>query len=64
MSDTKTETSAEYEIRRLMAYLSEIAKGAGPYSRDPLTHADNCIEHMKQMANDAINGLEFDEDRY
>ena len=30
--------------------LAEIAKGEGPYSRDPLTHADNCIDAMKAIA--------------
>lgn len=32
----------------------DIAKGAGPYSRDPLTHADNCVESMKHSANYAL----------
>jgi hypothetical protein len=30
--------------------LLEIAKGEGPFSRDPLTHAENTIEAMKELA--------------
>lgn len=38
----------------MLAALEEIAKGAGPYSRDPLTHAENCIDSMKALAAAAI----------
>jgi len=34
--------------------LKEIAKTEGPYSRDPLTHAENVIENMASIANKAI----------
>jgi len=34
--------------------LREIAKGEGPYNRDPLEHAANCIEHMKETARTAL----------
>jgi len=34
--------------------LEEIEKGEGRFSRDPLTHADNCIEDMKSIARAAI----------
>lgn len=34
--------------------LKEISKGAGPFSRDPLTHADNCIDAMKALAVAAL----------
>lgn len=34
--------------------LREIAKGEGPYSRDPYTHACNTIDAMKALALDAI----------
>lgn len=35
---------------RLLAVLKEIERGEGAYSRDPLTHAENCIESMKAIA--------------
>jgi len=39
---------------QLLMALHEIEKGAGPYSRDPLEHASNTIEAMKQLARDAV----------
>ncbi len=47
-------------IRAVNAYddmltaLKEISKGAGAFSRDPLEHATNTIEEMKEMAKEAI----------
>ena len=41
-------------VRELRAALQEIAKGEGPYFRDPLTHAANCIAVMKRLANGAL----------
>ena len=38
----------------LLAALREIAKMEGPYSRDPLTHAENVIENLTNIANKAI----------
>ena len=38
----------------LIEALREIAKGKGAYSRDPLTHAKNTIDNMKEIASDAI----------
>lgn len=38
----------------LLAALEEIAKGEGPYSRDPLTHAANTVEAMEAIAKAAI----------
>ena len=38
----------------LLAALEEIAEGAGPFSMDPLTHAGNTIEAMKEIARAAI----------
>lgn len=35
--------------------LREISKGQGPYSRDPLTHAGNCIEDMRGIALAALS---------
>lgn len=44
------------QITRMRAALQEITRGAGPYNRDPLTHADNCIESMKSIATGALEG--------
>lgn len=41
-------------IEALYEALTEIAKGEGPFSRDPLIHAENCIESMKDIAHAAI----------
>ena len=38
----------------LLEALKEIAKGEGPYSRDPLTHAANTIKAMTENARAAI----------
>ncbi len=38
----------------LLNTLHAIERGAGPYSLDPLTHAENCIEDMKAEAARAI----------
>ena len=38
----------------LVAALRDIARGEGPYSLDPLTHASNTIEAMKEIANNAL----------
>lgn len=38
----------------LLAALEEIAEGAGPFSQDPLEHAANTIEAMKELARAAI----------
>lgn len=50
------------KARRFEKALQEIAKGAGPFNRDPYKHAQNCIENMKGIAADALAGKEFDED--
>ncbi len=42
------------ERNDLLAVLKEIAKGEGEFDRDPLKHAENCIEHMKAVADAAI----------
>lgn len=42
------------EIRRLRAALTEIAKGEGRFSRDPLEHASNTVDDMKAMARKAL----------
>ncbi len=42
----------------LVAALTEIAKGEGRFSTDPLIHAGNTIEDMKTIAADALRKLE------
>ena len=42
----------------LFTALKEISKGDGEFSRDPLTHAQNCIENMKGIAKEAIAEVE------
>ena len=40
---------------RLRAVEAEIVKCEGAYSRDPLTHANTTIEHLVQLATDALD---------
>lgn len=40
--------------------LKEITKGAGPFSLDPLTHAENTIEAMKETAREALSAYAQD----
>lgn len=44
------------QVTRMRAALQEITKGAGAFNRDPLKHADNCIESMKSIATGALEG--------
>lgn len=44
----------EQDIKKLIEALKEISLGQGRYSLDPLTHASNTIDDMKQLANDAL----------
>lgn len=75
MSDIPTNTVAvitvaEYdELQRLRvrttyleSSLQEIAKAKGAFSRDPLEHAGNCIDHMVKVANTALAGT-WEEDK-
>jgi hypothetical protein len=41
-------------VATLLKALSEIEKGEGRYSRDPLTHASNTIEDMRELARAAV----------
>lgn len=41
-------------IAQFSTALKEIQKGEGRYSRDPLTHADNTIEDLIKLAEDAF----------
>lgn len=44
-------------IQKIRELLEEIAEGKGPYSRDHLQHAGNCIEAMKKCAREALEEL-------
>jgi len=46
------------KVKRLVEALKEISRGAGRYSHDSLTHADNCIEDMKELALTALAEVE------
>jgi hypothetical protein len=48
------------DITRLKEALTEISKGMGRYSQDPLTHASNTIDDMKRLALDTL--LQQDKD--
>ena len=52
--DTAEVRRLQEENAELLAALKEIAKMEGPYSRDPLTHAENVIENLTNIANKAI----------
>ena len=45
------------DIERKDEALREIAQGSGPFSRDRLTHAENTIESMKELARAALAPL-------
>ena len=47
-----------HKLDDALAALKEIAKMEGPYSRDPLTHAENVIENLTNIANKAIAKVE------
>lgn len=49
------------ERAQLLEALKEIARGEGAFSRDPLEHAENCIEHAKAIAKSAIVNAEATE---
>ena len=38
----------------LVGALEKITMGEGAFSRDPLTHAENCIDDMKALARAAL----------
>lgn len=42
----------------MLEALKEISKGDGEFDRDPLTHAQNCIENMKRIAKEAIGEVD------
>lgn len=43
------------KIEILKQALVEITKGEGAYSKDPLKHAENCINNMIKIATDALS---------
>lgn len=54
--------AAEARVRALVAALTQITKGEGRFSRDPLTHASNTIEDMIQLAERALAAERGDDD--
>jgi len=46
------------ELQRLREALKEISKGEGAYSLDRLTHAENTIRAMKDLARAALGEKE------
>lgn len=46
------------KLEQIKKLLEEIADGSGAYNRDPLQHAENCIEHMKDLARKGIQLIE------
>ncbi len=45
------------KIIRVRKILKEITEGKGRFSRDNLTHAENTIEDMKQLAREGLEVL-------
>lgn len=54
MSDKIKVTDDQLKIQIMADALREISEGAGPFSMDPLTHAGNCIDSMKERAVEAL----------
>lgn len=52
--DTPEPETVTVTTGKLLEALRKIERGDGAYSRDPLTHAGNCIESMKAIAKAAI----------
>ena len=50
------------ELQRFHAALVEITKTRGPFSRDHQEHANNVIEAMAQVAQDALDGKDVEHD--
>lgn len=47
----------EKDLQAARLKLEFITQGAGAYSRDPLEHARNCVEEMKEAAREALKLL-------
>jgi hypothetical protein len=60
IADVVNEMDAIHIVRcvnerdELLEALETISRGEGRFSRDPLTHADNCVEDMKAIATKAL----------
>lgn len=50
--------AAHKRVADLEAALREIAKAEGAFSRDPLEHAGNCIQSMRDLAREALTKAE------
>ncbi len=50
----KRAEQAEAKLKAVVEALEQIVEGAGPFSRDPLEHASNCINAMKAAALAAL----------
>jgi len=53
LTTAKIKALCEY-VDRLETALRKIAKGDGAFSRDPLTHAENCVERAVGLAKEAL----------
>ena len=62
--DTEQRQSAALIVRAVNSHaalveaLREIVKGEGEFSRNPLTHAENTIDNMKEIARAALKQAE------
>lgn len=45
--------SVEDANSKIIPMLDKIIEGSGAFSRDPLTHAENTIDNMKELAQEA-----------
>lgn len=45
-------------VKKMIDCLQEIEKGEGAYNRDPLEHASNTIDSMKEIARSLLKELE------
>ena len=51
ISDLRTENAElKEQVATMRAALEEISLAQGAYSRDPLIHASNCIDDMRDIA--------------
>ena len=51
-------SSLEAKVEKMQKALEEIQEGAGPFSMDQLTHAENTIDAMKGFARQALENTE------
>ena len=48
-------------IEEQRSYLALIAEGRGRFSQDHMTHANNTIEDIKKLAQEALDGVPFED---